>query len=60
MISKVIPHGKSVDSTEAVVELYGLSTDSKPTDVHNATLFLEMDTKKVYIFNGASSTWIEL
>ena len=49
-------HGKSsVDPSE----LYGLSTDTKPTDVVNASLFYEMDSKKIYLFDAANSLWIE-
>lgn len=39
---------------------YGLSTDQKPTaGVGNGSCFIEMNTGKVYWFNGASGTWIE-
>lgn len=42
-------------------ELYGLSTDTKPvTDVPNGSVFIEIDTGKVYIFNGAAKTWPEI
>ena len=37
-----------------------LSTDTKPTDWENGSILLEMDTKKVYIFDAANSTWREL
>lgn len=37
-----------------------LSTDTKPTDWENGSTLLEMDTKKVYIFDAANSTWREL
>jgi hypothetical protein len=49
-------HGKSsVDPSE----LYGLSTDTKPKDVVNASLFYEMDTKKIYLFDATSKVWLE-
>ena len=39
---------------------YGLSTDSKPTTgVGNGSCFIEMNTGKVYWFNGEASAWIE-
>ena len=41
------------------VTLYGLSTDSKPTDCGNGSAFVEMDTGKVYFFNAAAGTWAE-
>ncbi len=43
-------------------EYRGLSTDEKPKDdfVQNGDAFLEMDTGKVYLFDGSTKTWIEL
>lgn len=48
---------------------YGLSTDTKPTTyktpagqtepVPNASIFYEMDTQKVFMFDAAGSRWIE-
>lgn len=42
------------------LEIYGLSTDEKPTlDIHNADIFYEMDTKRVFLFDEANSVWLE-
>lgn len=41
------------------IELSGLSTDSKPTNVPNGSIFVEIDTGKVFFFNAAASTWVE-
>ena len=42
------------------IELYGLSTDVKPTShVHNADVFYEMDTQKVFLFDETNSVWLE-
>ena len=46
-------------------ELSGLSSDDKPTnfegaDVANGSVFLEMDTGKVYAYDEAGETWREL
>ena len=39
---------------------FGLSTDSKPTDgVSNGSVFLEMNTGKIYFFNEAGEAWVE-
>ena len=44
-----------------ILEMRGLSTDTKPTEgILNGTVFLEMDTGKVFIFNFDSTQWIEL
>lgn len=42
-------------------EFRGLSTDTKPTDdrIGNGSLFFEMDTLKIYYFDGATKTWEE-
>ena len=36
-----------------------LSTDDKPTDVANASVLLEMDTGKVYMFDGENEAWLD-
>ena len=42
------------------VEIYGLSTDEKPTThVHNADIYYEMDTKKVFLYDENSVQWLE-
>lgn len=44
-----------------VPEYVGLSTDQKPTEgVPNGATFFEMNTGKVYFFNAAGSTWVEV
>lgn len=40
-------------------EVYGLSTDEKPKDCKNASVFYEMDTKKMYLFDEQNHVWIE-
>ena len=40
-------------------EMYGLSTDEKPTDVGNSSMFYEIDTKKLYMFDAQNKTWNE-
>jgi hypothetical protein len=41
-------------------ELYGLSTDIKPTQgVCNACIFYEMDTGKFFLFCAQSKQWLE-
>ena len=43
------------------IEVFGLSTDSKPTTgVITGSVFVEVDTGKAYLFNEASSTWVEV
>lgn len=40
-------------------DLIGLSTDTKPTDVPNASTFYEMDTKKIFLFDEQNKRWLE-
>lgn len=43
-----------------VATAYGKSTDTKPKDGYfNGDRFYEMDTKKVFMFDGQTETWIE-
>ena len=39
----------------------GVSTDNKPTaeDVGNGSVFIEMDTSKVYFYDEADDAWYE-
>ena len=38
-------------------EYAGLSTDAKPTDCKTGSIFVEVDTGKVFFFSG--SAWVE-
>lgn len=43
------------------VELFGLSTDSKPTTgIVMGSVFVEVDTGKCYLFNEDASAWVEV
>lgn len=46
------------DPTTQEVELKGLSTDTKPNDVGINSLFLELDTGKIFYFDGQQ--WNEM
>jgi len=42
-------------------EFTGLSTDTKPTTgVFNGSTFIEMDTSKVFMFDGTTMQWKEI
>lgn len=43
----------------APAEYFGLSTDEKPKNCNNASVFYEMDTKKIYMFDEQNKVWIE-
>lgn len=41
-------------------QLVGLSTDTKPTEnIGNGTIFIEMDTKKIYFYDEENEIWRE-
>ena len=40
------------------VEYRGLSTDTKPTETANGSVFLEIDTGKVFCYDAENKTWI--
>lgn len=59
MITIYRKEGATYDKQE--VELRGLSTDEKPTeDVSNGTIFIEMDTGKIYMYDLENEEWKEL
>ena len=46
-------------------ELRGLSTDTKPSTIegktiNNGSVFIEIDTGKIFFFDGTSKTWKEV
>lgn len=43
------------------VELRGLSTDEKPTTgIENGSMFIEMDTGKIYLYDLENEQWREI
>lgn len=48
-------------NNDAVWELIGLSTDEKPTTdkIPNGSTFKEMDTGKLFMYDGDTKTWHE-
>lgn len=41
-------------------EYSGLSTDTKPTDgVYQGSIFVEVDTGDVYLFNADGGEWVK-
>lgn len=50
------------DGNEIImVQLAGLSTDSKPTDgIATGSSFLEVNTGKVFLYDETGSTWTEV
>lgn len=43
-----------------VVELRGLSTDTKPTNVGNGSIYIEIDTGSIYMFDAQNKQWNEV
>ena len=54
------------DDKLTILELRGLSTDEKPTDevnntkIDNGSIFIEIDTGKVYMFDLENTEWKEI
>lgn len=40
-------------------EYMGTSTDTKPLDAPNGSIFVEIDTGDIYFFNADSGSWVE-
>ena len=54
------------NTNSCILELYGKSSDIKPTDfvngvqVINGSVFIEIDTGKGFLFDGQNKTWREV
>lgn len=53
---------KTTEGQTTYCELRGLSTDTKPTEINgytigNGSVFIEIDTQDVYIFNETTQEW---
>jgi hypothetical protein len=53
------------DGSIALVELAGLSTDEKPTEmgttkIENGSTFIEMDTGKIFLYDEENEEWQEI
>jgi len=42
------------------VELRGLSTDEKPVNVGNGSIYIEIDTGKILMFDAENKQWKEI
>lgn len=64
--SKVSPSDNfKKDPLKTSVELRGLSTDTKPTEIgskaiDNGSVFIELDTGKVFLYDLESEEWKEV
>ena len=48
------------DENSSILEIIGLSTDTKPTDnISNGSIFIEMDTSKIYFYDLQNKQWRE-
>lgn len=51
----------TTDGALVEIEMRGLSTDEKPTEnIVNGTVFIEIDTGKVYMFDAEGTKWKEI
>lgn len=47
-------------TADVIQTFYGLSTDQKPTDVKNGSIFIEINTGKSYMYSASNNTWYEI
>lgn len=41
------------------LDLHGVSTETKPVNVPNGSVYVEFDTSKLYFFNKDDAEWLE-
>ena len=60
IFSKIIPPATQY-GYPLYIEAAGLSTDSKPdVNIVSGSLFMEVDTGKVYVYDEVGKTWAEI
>lgn len=64
-IAKVEKSNIFANNKPMIVELRGLSTDTKPTQINgrkveNGSVFIEIDTGKINLYDAVSETWKEI
>ena len=61
----MITIASDVDGKKVPHDFFGLSKDEKPIGKHNGvkiingSVFIEIDTKKIYMFDEENQAWIE-
>ena len=45
---------------KVLVTIYGLSTDNKPIEYADGSVFVEVDTDKIFLFDEKNNAWREL
>lgn len=50
---------KAGDALKSYVEAAGLSTDTKPDNVVTGSIFVEVDTGKVFMYDEVGESWVE-
>lgn len=51
--------GTDGDTIYDYKEIAGTSSETKPTDVAMGSVFLEVDTGDVFVFNETAGSWVE-
>ena len=50
-----------IENNKRIANLFGTSEDTKPTDGYaNGTIFMEVDTGKIFLFDEDASAWTQL
>lgn len=60
MITILKKSDTNIKDNEREIEMRGLSTDNKPIEAANGTVFIEIDTGKLYMFDAENSQWKEI
>lgn len=55
----MITKSSAYENNRYVHDYIGLSTDDKPMNVANSSIFYEMDTKKLFMFDAQNKVWLE-
>ena len=52
-------HDNNIPHYTVMQEITGISTDVKPTNVATGSVFFEVDTGDIYMFNAEATEWVK-
>lgn len=61
MISIIRKENDTKNGNKSILEVRGLSTDEKPVEnINNGSVFIEIDTGKIYFYDLDNEEWKEV
>lgn len=59
MLTIIKKEANSQDRNNSVLEIRGLSTEKPTENIPNGSIYIEIDTSKIYFYDGENEEWKE-